>query len=183
MLALIVHESMFGNTRTVADRIAAGLRPEVDTKVVSVADVTPEMVEAADLLVVGGPTHAHGMSRPSTRRGAPDYIAKQPDLELEPGYDGGGVREWLDAMDPPHRALAAAFDTRVNAPAPITGRASKGEAKRLRRVGFELVAGPESFLVDKHSHLLEGEANRAEAWGSELAARLSSARPPRTVGA
>jgi hypothetical protein len=62
----------------------------------------------------------------------------------------------------------------------LTGRASKGVARRLRKLGFTLVDGPQSFLVDKHSHLLDGEADRAEAWGAALAGRMSSMveRPP-----
>ena len=69
----------------------------------------------------------------------------------------------------------AAFDTRIDAPAALTGRASKGIAKRLRRCGFDLVAEPESFLVDKHNHLLEGEAERARAWGAALASATVNA--------
>ena len=177
MRALVVHESMFGNTRTVAERIADGLRPTMETTVVKVGDATADMVEAADLLVVGGPTHAHSLSRRSTRKGAADMLAKQPELVLEPGYDGIGIREWLEAMIEAHPGYAAAYDTRIDMPPALTGRASKGAAKRLRKLGFELVSEPESFLVDKHNHLLDGEADRAERWGAVLADRVNHARP------
>ena len=75
------------------------------------------------------------------------------------GADGRGAR-----------GAAAAFDTRIDAPAALTGRASKGIAKRLRRCGFSLVVEPESFLVDKHNRLVDGEEERARAWGAALAA-------------
>ncbi len=72
-------------------------------------------------------------------------------------------------------ASAAAFDTRIDGPATLTGRASKGIARRLRHHGLELIAGPESFLVDKHNHLLDGEADRAQEWASKLATTVDRA--------
>ena len=77
MKALIVYESMFGNTHAVAEAVAAGLRPAVQTEVRRVAEVAPEAVAEADLLVVGAPTHVHGLSRPSTRKAAAES-AKRP---------------------------------------------------------------------------------------------------------
>ncbi|MEZ5297611.1 MAG: hypothetical protein R2697_15455 [Ilumatobacteraceae bacterium] len=65
---------------------------------------------------------------------------------------------------------AAAFDTRADAPEILTGHASHGIAKRLRKHGFELVAEPESFLVDKQNHLVDGEDVRAAEWGEAVAA-------------
>jgi hypothetical protein len=54
-------------------------------------------------------------------------------------------------------------------PSAITGRAGRGIARRLHRHGFDVVAGPESFFVDKENHLLDGEAERAIHWGAALA--------------
>ena len=56
----------------------------------------------------------------------------------------------------------------------LTGRASHGIEKRLIKLGYDLVADPESFLVDKTSHLLPGEAERAVEWAAELAASLAA---------
>jgi hypothetical protein len=47
---------------------------------------------------------------------------------------------------------AAAFDTRVDLPVALTGRASKGIARKLRRHGATLISRPESFLVTKDNH-------------------------------
>jgi flavodoxin len=146
--ALVVYESMYGNTHLVADAIAGGIGwPEV--QVVSVREATPALVEAADLLVVGGPTHVHGMSRTSTRTAAV-FDA------LPEGWARG--------------ATAAAFDTRMTGAAVYTGRASKGIAKRLEGHRYHLVCEPESFLVQHDNHLVGDELERARAWGEAVAA-------------
>ena len=170
MKAVVIYESMYGNTHLVADEIGAGLRTGAD----DVVDVVPvERADAgalsgADLVVVGGPTHAHGMTWPSTRRAAAE-AAKKPDsgLELEPDAEGPGLREWFDGIDA-LSGLAAAFDTRIDGPAAFTGHASKGIAKRLRRHGCTLIAEPTSFLVTKQNHLVDDEAAHARAWGKQL---------------
>ncbi len=168
MRALIVYESMFGGTRQVAEAIEKGLGAGVDTLVVGV-DGAPAVVDNFDLVVVGGPTHAWGMSWPSTRRGASLRVAKpDSDLVLEPGADTGpGVREWLKTIGASH-AKAAAFDTRINSRVLFTGRASRAVARQLSRHGLSVVVPPESFLVDNKSHLLSGEIERARRWGEQL---------------
>jgi hypothetical protein len=171
MRAVVVYESMFGNTRAIAEAIAEGIGTEGDVEVVHAADATRGSVERADLVVVGGPTHAWGMPRPSTRKGVPNYVAKPgSDLILEPGAEAGpGVREWMSTLgNLPSRA--AAFDTRMSAPAVLTGRASKGIARALSSHGLICVTRPESFLVTKAGHLLPGETDRARVWGTQLAA-------------
>ncbi len=61
------------------------------------------------------------------------------------------------------------MNTRTEARAVLTGRASKGIAKRLRHHGFHVVAEPESFLVTTDNHLVRYEEARAEEWGTHLA--------------
>ena len=176
MRALIVYESIYGNTHAVAEGIAAGLRPHADVRVVPIHAATGELVAWADLVIVGGPTHAHGMTRASTRKGAVEAAAKpDSDLTLDPGAAGPGVREWLGSLGRAHGARAAAFDTRVEGPAMFTGRACGGIANGLRHLGYTLVAEPESFLVDRHTHLVAGEADRAARWGASLAKTLAPA--------
>ena len=50
----------------------------------------------------------------------------------------------------------------------MTGRASHGIARRLRHHRRELIAEPESFLVDQDNELLDGEIERATQWGRRL---------------
>jgi hypothetical protein len=108
MKALVVVESVFGNTRQVADAIARGLARRMDVTTVDVT-TAPGDPRGVDLMVVGGPTHAFGMTRPSTRRSAAEQPGAAPASET-------GLREWLDAL-PAGRGLAvAAFDTRVDHP-------------------------------------------------------------------
>jgi hypothetical protein len=165
---------MYGNTHAVAAAIGVGLGAVMDVDVLSVHDVTPSVLDGADLLVVGGPTHAHGVSRAATRASAIEDAAN-PDkhLELDPDAEGDGLREWFDAL-PDLGVKAAAFDTRVDMAVAFTGRASKGIAKRLRRHGCALVVDPESFLVTKETELEPHEAERATAWGASLGAVLTA---------
>jgi flavodoxin len=64
MHALVVYESMYGNTHRIAEAIARGLRSAYAVQVISVTGARYEHVGRYDLIVAGGPTHAHGMSRP-----------------------------------------------------------------------------------------------------------------------
>jgi hypothetical protein len=174
--AVVVYESMFGNTQAVAAAIALGIDPGGSVPVIPVAFATPDVVADADLLVVGGPTHAHGMSRPSTRRAAGDMGGPSGrQLTLDAARQGPGAREWLASLAPGD-CLAAAFDTRVRAPAALTGRASRRIAQQLRRRGHQLADAPKSFFVTKDNTLLPGEEERARQWGALLAGRLA-ARP------
>ena len=174
MKAVIIYESMYGNTRTIAYAIGEGLRATADVSVVSVSQASQDVLHEADLVIAGGPTHVHGMSRPATRRSAIDAAGKSGScLTLDPTADQPGLREWLADLGPCH-GLAVAFDTRMSGPALFTGRASKAITGLLRQHGFAVLAGPESFLVTRDNKLHQGETMRAEEWGRSLAARLPS---------
>ena len=121
MTSLVVVESSFGNTRAVAEAITEGLGP--GTVLVDVGEA-PDDLSGFDLVVVGGPTHAFGMSRPSTR----DDAARQA------GHEPGG------------------------GPGILAGH------------GYARLGRPTSFYVsDTPGPLLDGEADRARAWGTDLA--------------
>jgi len=170
MKTLIVYESMYGNTRSVAEAVTEGLGSGAETELKQVDEVTPADVESADFLVVGGPTHVHGLSRVSTRKAAAEAAEKSDDgLTLEPAAVGPGLREWLASLESGAGKRAAVFDTRLSAPPMFTGRAGVRIAKRLRKLGFVTVDEPASFLVDKKNRLLDGELARATEWGRRLA--------------
>lgn len=178
MRALVVYESMFGNTRDIAEHIAEGLRAGHDVAVVPACEAHPQLIAPNDVVVAGAPTHAHGLPSAPSRRSAADLAAREDDLDLDVDVSAPGLREWLGAIGPVRGRLAAAFDTRVDGPPLLVGRASRGIARRLRGCGFGLVADPESFLVDRHNHLLPGEAERATAWGLQLASTLRRVSAP-----
>ena len=175
MRALIVYESMYGNTHEVAEKIGKGLEELGDTQIVPVHDATPDLMAWAEFVVVGGPTHAHGMTSSSTRKAAREAAEKPgSEVAMDPEGGGQGLRDWFAVLSKVEGKRAAAFDTRMDAAAVLTGRASHGIARRLRSRGFRLVEKPESFLVDKHDRLLDGEADRAFEWGSHLAHELQT---------
>lgn len=177
MRALVVYESMYGNTHVVASNIADGLRGTYEVTLVPVAAATADLIAEANLLVVGAPTHMHGLSTASSRQLARKATAKpESGLTLDPDAGGPALRDWLSGLAGGH-VLAAAFDTRLAGVPALTGRASRGISRLLRRHGYRLAAPPESFVVTKLNTLLGGESSRARRWGEALAAAAGLAVP------
>jgi hypothetical protein len=168
MQIVVAYESSYGNTHLIANAIADGIPAGHQVDVVPVAGASRELVDGADLLVVGGPTHVHGMSRVRTREAAVEATHKPASqLTLDPDAEGPGLRQWFESVGSA-KTKAAAFDTRVDAPALITGRASTGISRQLKRHGFREIAEPMSFLVTKDNHLVAGQEASARQWGSRL---------------
>ncbi len=163
MKALVVYETWFGNTAKVARAVAAGLENYLTVEVVDVLEAPDAIAELLDLVVVGGPTHAFSLSRPSTRVDAVHQGAANTRTER-------GLREWLEALHKgPHSELVAAFDTRVGKGRHLPGSAARKAAQLTRHSGFAAAAKPVSFYVeDLAGPLLPGELARAEAWGERL---------------
>jgi hypothetical protein len=167
---LVVYESMFGNTRDIAHAIAEGLATRVVADVLEIAEAPPELPPDVSMVVVGGPTHAHGMTTPESRD---DARRRAGDRRVSPGI---GMREWLGGL--PSRGsptAAAVFDTRIKGPGLVWGSAARAGAKLARDAGLRLVRPPESFLVGGPSgppfdRLVAGELERARTWGAELGA-------------
>jgi len=167
--ALVIYESMYGNTREVAEAIAAGIGESADVHLVPTCEALDALTENPDLVVMGGPTHVHGMSRASTRKAAIEDADKPGnELRVDPHADGPGIRDLLESIKTLD-AHAAAFDTRIEVPGWIAGSAAKKIAHGLRRRGAHVVAAPESFLVTKETHLDAGETDRARRWGAKVA--------------
>jgi hypothetical protein len=136
MKIAVVYESMFGNTRTIAERIAEGLRDGGEVKLGTVDDISPQEVRDARLIVAGGPTHAHGMARPN----AHESLAKDGSYRrygtVLPGRES--LRGWLERL-PAGRGTAAAFDTHFDKPKWITGSAALKIARRLNGKGYSIM--------------------------------------------
>ncbi len=177
MRAIVVYESMFGNTHRVADAIGQGLTESGEFEhvfVVPVDDADDELVRGTDLLVIGGPTHVRGLSRRRSREQAVTMATKPATgVTLDINAPGTGLREWLDLLRV-QAAMGAAFDTRL--PFPLAGRASRKIERKLIERGYSLAVRSESFLVDNHNVLHPGEIERASAWGRHLAAAVATHR-------
>ncbi|MGA1827260.1 flavodoxin family protein [Microbacterium sp.] len=170
MHAVVVFESIWGNTEQLAREVAAGLGGE-RTEVVDAASAPVALEADVDLLVVGGPTHAFSMSTSSTREAAKQQGAAQVPTR--------GIREWIEAVSSPARAVpVATFDTRVVTPR-LPGSAAKKAMKRLVALGFRPLAKPETFGVHGYSGpVADGELDRARRWGAELAGLSAPALSP-----
>jgi hypothetical protein len=168
MNAIVVYESMYGNTRDIANEIAAGLG---GARVQSPRDAAANAA-APDLLVVGGPTQIHGLATQRSRAAAVNAAQAQFDKSAT---EEPGLRDWLESLEHSTGVLAAAFDTRLHGRRLLTGSAARGIARRLRRHGYEVI-DVASFVVNGgEGPLAAGELERARAWGEKLAAQLPRA--------
>jgi nucleotide-binding universal stress UspA family protein len=179
MRALVVYESMFGNTRDVAQAIGAGLGDRMSTSVCECSAAPTTIPPDVDVLVVGAPTHAFGLPRASTR------VSAQEKTAAPLVSQGLGLREWLAAMSFDRAALpaVAAFDTRVKVPR-LPGSAAAKALRQLRRAGATAAQRPRTFSVlGMTGPLAEGELAAARQWGSDLAAAVAGGTSSATVGA
>jgi hypothetical protein len=166
MKALVVYESLYGNTARIGEAIADSLTANgVKVESGPIAKIDAAHAEAFDLVMIGGPTHAHGMSREETRETA---VQDEKNTYAEPTASPG-LREWMDGLPCGEGRMAAAFDTRIKAPAFLTGSAAKGIVHRLEEHGYALATEPESFLVTRQSELIDGEIEHATVWGARVA--------------
>ncbi len=151
MKSVVVYGSRSGNTRRIAEAIAGSLEQFGPVRLVAAEDASATVWGHCDLLVVGGPTEGRHASPP--------------------------VRAFFDRL-PAHalRGLdAAAFDTRLAWPRPVTGSAAAEIRRRLVSAGANMVVAPESFKVSDKPRLLYGELERAPIWARELAAACHEA--------
>ncbi|WP_189671047.1 hypothetical protein [Promicromonospora soli] len=156
---------MFGNTRQIAQAIGDGLSDFTDVRV-EPASAGPDL--AVDLVVIGAPTHAHSLPRASSRGDAAKWAADpEQHLDLDPDASKPGVREWIESLSTAPAAWAA-FGTRVDIPRIFAGDASAGIERRIRRLHSRPVADSECFLVTTKNVLVDGELDRARAWGRSL---------------
>lgn len=150
MQSLVVYDSKFGNTKKVAEAIAAGLAGHGPVRLLGLDKIPPQNLGAVDLLFIGGPTQAHAMT--------------------------ARMRQFLDALRarPANGMAVATFDTRLRMPAVISGSAAKTIARKLRSLGLRIFAAPESFFVQgRLPQLEEGETERAANWARGVAVHLA----------
>ena len=162
MKAIVVYESHWGNTASVARAIAAGIGAEAEA--LSTAEATAEVVANAELVVAGAPLMA--LRLPTDRM--VDGIVAKPD---EPPVDLGvpTMRTWLAGL-PSGRGACAAFETRLRwSPGGATGAIEHG----LGAAGYRRISSGRKFIVEgRTGPLRDGELEKARAWGVELGATV-----------
>ena len=146
MKALIVYDSVYGNTEKIARAIAEAIDSSGEVKVLKASEASPSELAAPDLLILGTPTHG-GRPTPAVH----DLLNRVPGSSL----DGINI---------------AAFDTRsMSKFARVFGNAAGRVARHLTKKGGVLVASPEGFFVTAtKGPLKEGELERATDWAKAM---------------
>lgn len=154
MKALIVFDSLYGNTEKVAQAIAKGLKTKAAVEVKDLQKVKVEELKGLDLLVIGTPTHG-GQPTPAMQA----FLKQLPKEVLQ-------------------LTKIACFDTRIVAEdvgfwlkilIKVIDYAAPKMVKTLKAKGANMVLAPEGFVVKgKEGPLKPGELERAEAWGSVI---------------
>jgi flavodoxin I len=144
MKALIVYDSVYGNTEKIAKAVGEAITPSGEAKVLRAGEANPSELTSVDLFIVGSPTHG---GRPTP--------AVQDLLNKVPKFQGINV---------------AAFDTRSTSKfARVFGNAAGRIARNLEKKGGTLVASPEGFFVTgTKGPLKDGELERAKAWAKGI---------------
>jgi len=159
MNSVVVFASRYGNTLQVADRIAQVLGGRGPVRVIPAEEAKSIFWPEVDLVVVGGPTEAHGVT-PAVKA-------------LFAGLPAGALAG----------KAAAAFDTRLRWPRWLSGSAATGIGQELADGGAELAASEGSFLVAGSPPVNEpGELERVTRWAEELAAAAEQRRVAVPVG-
>ena len=164
MKALVVYESLWGNTAAIAREIAAGIGPEAVA--LATDEARPDVVAGADLIVAGAPVIGFNLATEEMRAGVANEASPSP-----PDLRHPSLRSWLDGLPAGHGA-SASFETRIW----WSPRGATGEIeRRLQRAGYTPVAKARKFVVNgKYGPLREGELERAREWGRELAASVTT---------
>jgi len=155
MKALVIYDSVFGNTEKVARAIAEGLGSRASVELLRPDQVAAEQLAGIDLLVVGSPTRGF---RPT---------------EAITGLLNRTGSKTLTGVK------VAAFDTRLKADelksaglrfiVKTGGYAAKRIANQLKKAGGHLIVPPEGFYVeDTEGPLKAGEIERASGWAASI---------------
>ena len=160
MRAIILFDTLFGNTERIADSLAKGLHETgVEAKVLNIKESNPDDLLGYDLLVLGAPTQYFTASKPL-----------KVFLEQLNGVDLNGMRGF-------------AFDTKLDSR--LSGSAAKFIEKKLGGLGVDIIRPRASAIVIGQKAkgdqvgdavLKEGMEDLFESIGKELGALLQKRR-------
>ena len=119
MKAVVVYESLWGNTATIARAIAEGIGPEA--RVLTTAAATAAEVADADLIVAGAPVIGFKLPTDKMREGIRRNPGRAP---APPDLSHPAMQSWLEAL-PPGTAVAQPLRRVFVAPSAIPPRPSQ----------------------------------------------------------
>ena len=161
MKAIVVYESLWGNTAAVAHAIAEGIGPDVPA--LSTAEATGVLMDDLDLIVTGAPLLAFRLPTENVRNNLGPHEKKAP---TPPDLSHPSMRSWLKTL-PEGTGRSAAFETGFTW---SPGSAPKTMLSKLERAGYAKLERGRRFIVeDTYGPLRDGELELARAWGEELA--------------
>jgi len=164
MKAVIVYESLWGNTAAVAKAIAAGLGPGVPA--LSTREAGLQDVSGSDLIVAGAPLLGFSLPTEAMRasiRGQASTHKVPPDLSSPT------MRAWLAEL-PRGSGRCAAFETRIWW---SPGSAAGTILTLLNSLGYQpLEKGARFIITGTYGPMKAGELERARLWGEALARKM-----------
>lgn len=165
MKAVVVYESLWGNTAAVAKAIAEGIGE--GARAMSTGEAAGEALADVELIVGGAPLLGFSLPTTSMR----DSIGSNPAHSSHPpNLSHPSMRQWLESL-PAGTGRSAGFETRIWW---SPGSAAKTIERGLTRVGYRPAAKTHRFIVQgKYGPLRAGELERAKLWGAELAQALT----------
>ena len=169
MDAVVVYESMWGNTAAIAKAIASGLGNGAEA--ITTDRATPDVLEHADLVVAGAPVHAMNLPTEHTRASATSKVYGTPGLHADVSHPS--IRAWLEGL-PPAERLCAGFETGIRGP--LGHGAARAIVARLTALGYVAIDEPQTYTValvtgssEPAALLLGGQEEKAVHWGEHLA--------------
>jgi flavodoxin len=158
MKALVIYDSIFGNTERIAQAVGKTLASQTNVEVIKVNQFKPEQLTGVNLLIVGSPTRAFRPT-PAIKK----FLGSIPGNSLKDvkvtSFDTGIS---LDDIDSSIGRFFIHF----------FGYAAKPIADRLVKKGGELILPPEGFYVkDSEGPLKQSEFERAADWVKQILAK------------
>jgi flavodoxin I len=146
MKALVIYDSVYGNTEKIARAIAGAISRSGEVTVVRAGEVNPAELKSIDLLIVGSPTQG-GRPTPAVK----EFLSRIPANSLK-------------------NVSVTSFDTRLKTTlVKLFGWAASRIENSLTAKGGLEAALPEGFFVEgTKGPLKEGELERAAVWAKGL---------------
>jgi len=156
MKALVIYDSVFGNTEKIARAVGEGIVAQV----VKVDALQDGALAGVALLLVGSPTRAF---RPT--EGIQKFLRGLPKNALE-GISVGGFDTRADVATVNNRVLTSMVK--------VFGYAAEPIASSLVKKGGHQVVAPAGFFIEEsEGPLRAGELERAKEWGKQAAGKVS----------